>query len=181
MAPSPRRSTPRGHGPSHVAIADLDRDGFADLAVTNRDAVPGSISILGGDGTGAFAPPQNVAVPLRPQCVVAGDFDEDGRLDLAVTGFDANLLAVLLNRTPGAGGDPCRQRRAGQVRPRPRSPHGLPQSGFGDDIDRSGPRRPADARLVVVSAAGPSCARSCRPLAARRSSFLDGRDQSGAR
>lgn len=52
----------------------------------------------------AFSPPHNFATQTGPSCVVSGDFDGDGRADLAVANVSSDSLSVLLNTAaPGTG------------------------------------------------------------------------------
>ena len=78
-----------GKSPSSVAAADLNGDGKPDLAVTNQcinnaDCTSGSVSVLLGNGGGAYqAAVSYVSGGVFPFAVVAGDFNGDGKLDLA--------------------------------------------------------------------------------------------------
>jgi hypothetical protein len=82
---------PTGSTPSSVAIGDLDRDGHADLVVTNSavysESRISSISILRGNGDGTFAPGRVIPVGNVPQAVVIEDLDGDGFPDLAIANF----------------------------------------------------------------------------------------------
>ncbi|MCA6420813.1 MAG: VCBS repeat-containing protein, partial [Cytophagales bacterium] len=77
---------PTGLYPASVAIGDLDGDGKADLAVTNRGS--NTISVFRNTGTpGAisYAAKIDFATGSRPRSIAFGDLDQDGRTDLAVT------------------------------------------------------------------------------------------------
>jgi hypothetical protein len=77
-----------GANPSAIATADLNADGFLDLVVTN--AGTSSVTVLLGDGTGAFqaAVPQGAfdfSTGASPQGLVVGDFNQDSRLDIVTS------------------------------------------------------------------------------------------------
>jgi hypothetical protein len=65
-------------------VADFNGDGKLDLAVCN--AAQNSVTILLGNGDGTFrtAAGSPTAVGNNPWAIVAGDFNADGKLDLAV-------------------------------------------------------------------------------------------------
>jgi hypothetical protein len=70
---------------SSVAVGDFNGDGRQDLAVT-WGISPGNIAILLGDGAGNFSSPTNFAInSFYPKSVVLGDFNGDGKQDLAAT------------------------------------------------------------------------------------------------
>jgi hypothetical protein len=74
-----------GTNPTDIAIGDFDGDRNLDLAVTvNGNA---SISVLRGNGTGTFASATRspMGVGPYPGSLTAGDFNEDGKVDLALT------------------------------------------------------------------------------------------------
>jgi hypothetical protein len=74
-----------------VSVGDFYGDGIQDLAVANN--LGPTVSILLGEGNGAFGAPVNYAVGNGPTSVAVGDFDHDGTLDLAVaTGAGVNVL-----------------------------------------------------------------------------------------
>lgn len=87
--------------PVRVAVTDFDRDGHQDLIVLNY-ADYGSVAILMGDGHGNFAAPvyYSFASPWGPLSLAVGDFNRDGRPDLAVTYLSDPNVAVFLNSTP---------------------------------------------------------------------------------
>ena len=81
-----------------IISADLNGDGKLDLIVTNIcglsdcdsdgiDIDPGTISVLLGNGDGTFQPAIafDATAGDRPTSVAAGDFNQDGKIDLAFT------------------------------------------------------------------------------------------------
>jgi len=76
-----------GANPSAVVIADLNGDGFLDIAVANQN--DNTISLFQGDGAGNFAPfPKSpFALPTSekgPIAMVSGTFDNSGKPEIAV-------------------------------------------------------------------------------------------------
>jgi hypothetical protein len=92
-------SIPNAYG-GHLAAADLNFDGIPDLATT--DGVSQVISLL-GDGTGHFRASVPQTTSGSADQVAAGDLDDNGIEDLAVTGVDGQGTLALLNQFPGPG------------------------------------------------------------------------------
>src|SRR5580692_1987189 len=94
-----------GVGPLAVAVGDFNGDGKPDLAVSNNCPVggcggnlPSTVSILLGNGDGTFQP--HVDYPVgSPTGVAVGDFNGDGKPDLAVANGDS--VAILLGNGDG--------------------------------------------------------------------------------
>lgn len=91
-----------GSRPTGVATADFNHDGKQDIAVTNSN--DNTVMILLGDGSGGFAaaPGSPITVGNFPYAVLAKDFDNDGKMDLAVVNAGAGNVTILLGN--GAGG-----------------------------------------------------------------------------
>ncbi len=81
----PAENYAAGPGPGAVHLGNFD--GNLDIVVTNDMAnVNGTVSELPGHGDGTFGPAQTVAnYAAIPTCIAVGDFNRDGKLDLAVT------------------------------------------------------------------------------------------------
>lgn len=103
----PAVTYPVGKAPVAVAVGDFNGDGKPDLAVANSGDPTanddGSISILLGNGDGTFQAAMNVAAGKNPVSIAVGDFNGDGRLDLAVINGDAGVgkVGILLGNGDG--------------------------------------------------------------------------------
>lgn len=95
-----------GPNPLFMVARDFNEDGLVDFAVTNSDfqqgGANGSVAILIGTGVRTFAMPVLHEVGASPVGILAGDFDEDGIIDLAVANKPGNSILIL--RGLGSGG-----------------------------------------------------------------------------
>ena len=92
-----------GASPRGIAAADLNRDGVLDLVLGARGT--STIVILPGIGDGRFAAPEAVPAGRGSRAIAVGDFDLDGRIDVASANEYAASVTILSNTTafPRAG------------------------------------------------------------------------------
>jgi hypothetical protein len=88
-----RRNVATHGSPARTAVVNMNGDAFPDVATVNRDTR--DVSILLGNGTGALGARSDIPVGFEPTGLVAGDFDNDRRTDLAVG--ESGGLSMLLN------------------------------------------------------------------------------------
>ena len=104
-----------GLHPYGLAAGDFEGDGHLDLAVTESgysdlDPDPSAetggnaVTILHGTGNGSFRIAGAYAAGLRPTDVLAGDFNGDGRPDLAVANALSSTVSILINEGAGVFG-----------------------------------------------------------------------------
>jgi hypothetical protein len=87
-------------GTRGIVAADLNGDGWLDLALANNE--PDTVSVLrNGGAAGGFALSRTTTLGGGPFDIAAGDFDRDGRIDLAIANADANAIDVLLTARDG--------------------------------------------------------------------------------
>jgi trimeric autotransporter adhesin len=107
---SPATSFPVGTNPQAVVTADFNNDGKLDLATSNYDGATGdgSVSVLLGNGDGSFQPTLTSATGPYTYSLAAGDFNADGKIDLATANWgagDNNDVSILLGNGDGTFAD----------------------------------------------------------------------------
>jgi hypothetical protein len=91
-----------------LVAADFNGDGAIDLALTDS-STPGSISVQLGNGDGSFVTKMNV-LPLGGSYAIqsntSADFNNDGKLDLAISDVNADSVSVFLGNGDGTFNPP---------------------------------------------------------------------------
>jgi len=90
------------YNPQYLVVSDFNGDGKLDLAVTN--GTDGTLTILLGNGDGTFAEANGSPVSVGgygyPTFLATGDFNGDGKPDLALIG-SSNTVTILLGNGDG--------------------------------------------------------------------------------
>lgn len=107
-----------GPCPYALAVGDLNGDSHPDVAVANYSAAVSGVSVLLGSAEGRLRAPVNYAAGPGPVSVVGGDFNGDGRADLAVVNTDAAHPSVSVLTNASSGTFPARDRYAVGADPR---------------------------------------------------------------
>src|SRR3954471_23030721 len=82
-------------GPKGIATADLDGDGFEDLAVSNTD---GTVTVYFGRGGGHFTQPLHLRTGERSlRGIVCGDLNGDGLPDIATASPYQSHILIFFN------------------------------------------------------------------------------------
>jgi FG-GAP-like repeat/FG-GAP repeat len=104
---APERMLMAGPGAQSIVSGDIDGDGLPDLAVASSLMGSKRAIVLLNQNAGNFAPPARYDFAVDPDTAVAsltaGDFDGDGRTDLAavVTGSVTSTKASVMLSLPG--------------------------------------------------------------------------------
>ena len=89
------------HGVTSITVSDFNVDGIPDLAVNSSNAGgfvnPGQILLGNGDGTFRLG----ADLPTNMESLVAGDFNNDGKPDLAIS-FRTGGVGIMLGKGDGS-------------------------------------------------------------------------------
>jgi hypothetical protein len=98
------------NSPVWMSTADVNNDGKVDIIVASINALNvsggGGVSVFLGNGDGTFQSQVDYVLPTHPAGVIAADFNEDGKVDLAITNNDTASISILLNQGNGTFGAP---------------------------------------------------------------------------
>jgi hypothetical protein len=90
--------TPSGTYPECVAVADFDEDYDDDLVTTFSEGTTNKVAFFYQLTQGSFSAANSFNVgAYHPSHVVAGDFDLDTRIDVAVVSSNSGVLSMLRN------------------------------------------------------------------------------------
>src|SRR5712672_3676467 len=91
-------------GASKEVLADVNGDGIPDIVTANgvSPTGDGGVSVLIGRGHGIFKPAKKIVAGGSPSSVIVADFNNDGKLDIAV----ANEPNPTIGIVPVGGPDP---------------------------------------------------------------------------
>lgn len=97
--------------PFGIAVADFNSDGHLDLVAAPNNVSTEILLLLGRGGTERFGPPTSFPAGGEPRRISVGDFNGDGKPDVAITldnsfGLPSGRLSVLLNDGTGKFGAP---------------------------------------------------------------------------
>ncbi len=93
-----------GSYPSCVLVADFNKDNKLDIAVADSYGAGPAVSLLLGRGDGTFNPASTFPCPAGASQLAAGDFNSDGKLDLAALGggYDSGAVSLFLGDGVGS-------------------------------------------------------------------------------
>ena len=100
----PPLSVPAKSGTMNMIAADFNGDGKLDLAADNSNEFNPYISVFYGYGDGSFSSPAQLLIKGGAFGLAVGDFDANGRIDIATVDGDLrslNFVSVLLGDKDG--------------------------------------------------------------------------------
>ncbi len=89
-----------GNTGAGLAVGDINGDGHPDIVVVGGQGASYTsldVFVITVNGDLTFNAPIPLLADADPNAVVLGDFNNDGRLDIASTNFSAGDVTVLIN------------------------------------------------------------------------------------
>ncbi len=98
-----------GTNPASVSISDFNGDGKTDMVIANYGS--NSVSVLfntttSGSATPTFSAKTDFTTGTGPYSVATGDFNGDGKKDIAAANYDATSVSVFFNTTTTGSATP---------------------------------------------------------------------------
>jgi Ca2+-binding RTX toxin-like protein len=90
-----------GVAPTATATGDFNNDKKLDIVVSNFSSSGKNVSVLLGDGEGAFKSRLDLTTNGKPLSIQAADFNGDGNLDIVTPDFSTGLTTVWLGNGNG--------------------------------------------------------------------------------
>jgi hypothetical protein len=81
----------------YILSADFNGDGKLDLVASASNNFGTTVSVLLNNGDGTFSAPDSWPAGLGPQYLAVGDFNHDGRQDIAALNSDGVPAIAVLN------------------------------------------------------------------------------------
>jgi len=95
-----------GGQPRRATLTDIDGDHRLDVAIIDNSA--DRIVLMKGNGDGSFGAMDDLSAAGGPTAIASGDFNDDGKRDLAATLFGPpGEVSVFLGNGNGTFGNPC--------------------------------------------------------------------------
>ncbi|MGA2852315.1 MAG: VCBS repeat-containing protein [Terracidiphilus sp.] len=91
------------YNPGNIYSVDVNNDGLTDI-IQDGGYSPSAFFVSTNNGNGTFAAPVEYTLPVstgEPTCIAAADFNNDGKIDLAVPLIGTSEIAVYLNNGNG--------------------------------------------------------------------------------
>ena len=97
------QSLPQGLRDGSIALGDIDNDGDLDLIATGRTSSNYQSKVYTNNGNGYFNEFENISPGVYFSSIALGDIDNDGDLDLILTGNDGSTYHSKVYKNNGNG------------------------------------------------------------------------------
>jgi len=84
-----------------IAVGDFNGDGKSDIVVGTGGQTNGHLAVLLGNGNGTFSSPITNLTALPESALAVGDFNLDGKRDVAAGNYDTGTVTIFLGNGDG--------------------------------------------------------------------------------